>query len=443
MNTSTTIDRTVVCIFDIEGYSRKEPEEQAQALKHFFQSLDDQLTELDDCCPDAYSTGDGAIVSIGRRCRLDGAHCQKFLKFIINFVHQMHNSGLVMRTAANYSELNRVINIKMLKHVQGSFIQSGDSINTASRMMDFCEPREILISESLVKYMKRQGVFDSSLFIENDPLTTKHEEILKTYSYNPPKDDPLLYSPFSATHQYKKFSYFPPLGGEVVRFFMETGLEFELKKIVSQAFDSIKNINFTRNILSWNNIVNVLTQLKYDPDDHVYIISRHDKESNFWTQQNKKMYINYLKTRSQARGIVNQTRVRVYSEEKNMEDDDIHHDLIGLHGPNSYYSITSYDLVKYPRLNSLIFGVTISKKYKYAIIATPAPESMDTTFPDLENIELTLDRYKEYDSAHGPMKAIISANEKYVTLLIQEFEELLKHPALYDIKQERLANVAR
>jgi hypothetical protein len=443
MNKSTIIDRTVVCIFDIEGYSKKEPKDQVAALRNFFESLDKHLDELNDICPDAYSTGDGAIVSIGRRCRLDGDDCLKFLKFIIDFVHQMHTSGLVLRTAANYSELNKVINIKALRHVQGSYIQSGDSINTASRMMDFCEPREILISDSFVDFMKRRGVFDSSLFLKNDPLTTKHEEVLKTYSYKPPKEDTLLYSPFSGTHKYKKFSYFPPLGGDVVRFFMQTGLEFELQKIVSQAFDSIKNINVTRNVLSWNNIVNVLTQLKYDPDDQVYVISRHDKESNFWTQRNKSMYINYLKTRCQSRGVINQTRVRVYNEVMEMAGDDIHHDLIKLHGPNSYYSIASDDLVKCPKLNALIFGVTISKKYKYAIIATPAPESMDTTFPDLENIELTLERYKEYDSAHGPMKAIISANENYVSQLIQEFEDLLKHPALYDIKENRFVNANR
>lgn len=438
---NTTIDRTIVCIFDIEGYSKKEPLEQAAALKHFFDSLNNHLSTLSCLTPDAYSTGDGAIIAIGRKCKITGEVCSKFLNFTIEFVHQMHLVGLIMRTAVNYSEFDRLINIKPYKSIHGAYVQSGDAINKASRMLSFCEPKEILISEPLAEFMKRQGIFNAGLFYKNDPLTTKHKEILETYSYIPPNSDDLLYSPFSPTHQYKKYSYFPPLGGEVVRFFMETGIEFELKKIVSQAFDSIKNINFTRNVLSWNNIVNVLSQLKYDPDDKVYIISRHDKENNFWTQQNKNMYINYLKTRSLPYGSINQFRIRIYGDEKIMRDDDIHHDLIKLHRPRTYFSLAACDLVNSPILNSLIFGATISTKYKYAIIATPAPEAMDTTFPDLENIGLTLERYKEYDSSHGPMKAIISADEKYVLRLINEFEQLLKHPALFDIKQDCLANM--
>jgi len=439
MNNIQELDRTLVAIFDIEGFSKSNPEDQAHAVATFVENLDNILQELNHLVPDAFSTGDGAIISIGRQCKIDKTSTRLFIEFVKNFVLGMLQSGLILRTAVNYSERDRVLIIKDLNSLQGNYVQIGDTINTAARIIAFCEPGEIMINKSVHDLLRGVSLEKEYRFFENDIVRTKHNQDLHTFTYIPPEEEKaFLYSPDSAMHQYKRYNYFPPISGEIVKYLMENGLDFELKKVISNAFESIDHINYTRNMISWNNVINVLIQLTYDPTDTMYVLNRLDRPTNFWTQPRRQIYTEYLKNHAEKHGgYINQTRFRIYDYSKRfegMKEDDIHNDLIELHNTNTYFSLPSNWLFRYERLNELIFGVTVSKRHKYAIIPIPSQESMDVTFPGLDNIGKALIQYKDYDSSHGPMKAVISANTRYVNELIKEFEELLKEPQLGKIK---------
>ena len=221
---------------------------------------------------------------------------------------------------------------------------------------------------------------------------------------------------------------------------MDNGLGFELKKVISNAFEAIKEINYTRQLISYSNVLDVLTQLAYDPYDNVYILNRLDRSANFWTQRGKLAYINKIESYSQQNnGKLNQTRLQVYDPDRNIDrpvipEPDILDILEKLHNPGTFFSIPSYVLHRFEKLDELIFGVTISKNHKYAIIPIPSPESFDLKQPVFREIGKTLAQYKDYDVSHGPMKAIITADSRYVQDLIDEFELILKDPEIIRMK---------
>jgi hypothetical protein len=388
--------------------------------------------------PDAFSTGDGAIVSVGRNCRLDENNTKAFMDFVIDFTSDMLRKGLIVRTAVNYSEDESVLIIDTSKGIQGKYLQIGDAINVLSRIINFCEPREILIGESVHKLLRRMGLEKSYPFFENDPVITKHNEELKTFTYDPSQGQDYLYSPHCAEHRYKKFSYFPPVRSSIIRYFKETGLDFELKNVVTSAFDSVKDLNETMRFISWHSVLDILTQLRYDSSDRVYVLSRNDRAEGFWTQPRKKAYIDYLKSNANKnKGYINQTRIMVYPDRfanELMDLEDIFYDLEKLHNTNTFFRFPSRSLLPYERLNELLFGFTLSTKHKYAIIPMPAPEAMETQRPKLDNIGDTLKLYEKYNVTDGPMKAIITADENYVEELTAEFERLLEEPQIKKIK---------
>lgn len=388
--------------------------------------------------PDAFSTGDGAIVSIGRNCSIDEYSAKAFMDFVVGFTSDMLKKGLILRTAVNYSEDERALIIDTSKGIQGKYLQIGDAINVLSRIISFCEPSEILIGESVHRLLRRKGLETSYPFFKNDPVITKNSEELKTYTYDPSKEQGYLYSPHCAEHRYKKFSYFPPVSSSIIRYFKENGLDFELKNVIAAAFDSIRDLNETKRFISWHNVLDVLTQLRYDDSDRVYVLSRNDRTDGFWTQPRRKAYIEYLENNANKyNGYINQTRIMVYAdsfEEERMDVKDISIELEKLHNTNTYFRFPSRCLLPYEKLNALRFGFTLSTKHKYAIISMPAPEAMDTKRPKLDEIGETMELYEKYNAADGPMRAIITADEKYVEELIDEFERLLEDPQIRKIK---------
>ncbi len=439
MNQIEEIDKSLVAIFEIEGFSNENPETQAILVKSFIEYLNNRLNDLQDFKPDTFSTGDGAIVSVGRNCKLDKQTTKLFLDFVIDFALNVLKKGLIIRTAVNYSEKDRVLIIEGLKGIQGKYIQIGGTIGAATRIINFCEPRELIINKSLHDYLRKVTLEKDYPFFENEPLITKHNVELKTFTYDPPESEKgIFYSPHSPSHHYKKYNYFPLVKSSILKYFMDHGLDFELDDVISKTFDSMRALNDTKSFVSWHNVLEVLIQLNYDPSDSVYVISRNDRASGFWTQPRKNTYINYLKINADKYdGQINQTRVMVYNESLSkglMPKDDIFFDLKKLHKSNTFFSIPASSLIKYEKLSELIFGFTLSKKHKYAIIPIPAPEAMGTNTPKLDNIGKTLKMYENYDVTHGPMKAIITANNKYVEKLIEEMEKLLKDQQIYKIK---------
>lgn len=228
--------------------------------------------------------------------------------------------------------------------------------------------------------------------------------------------------------------------------FVASGLHDELQKVVSNAYGTIEGIDRASTFLSWNNIVDLLTELPYNQNDTVYVVSRNDHAAGFWTQRRKEVYLGYLKANAIASGgFTNQTRIMVYDDSRigrsavamsgdEMPAGDIYHDLMVLHKPKTYYSFPSSRLSSYHKIAELRFGFTLSKTRQFAIIAVPAGIGIDSTEVARLCFGEILQGCEDYEAADGPMKAIVTVNPEYVEGLAREVEALLGDTGAYPLK---------
>lgn len=443
MSKSTTlIDRSLVTILDIEEWSKEAPQDQAELVATFVEKLGDFLESLRTLKPDAFSTGDGAIVSIGREHRLDPEATELFLTNLLDFTRSLLGDGLVVRVAVNTGQRDLTVSVPADSPLRGDIIQVGDTINIAARILTFCEPREVMVSEATVSWLRLCGHQKLFPFRRNDPLVTKHGVTLLTYSYDPPEpptgENKLFYSPRSPSHEYKRFSGFPSIKPETLSSFMPSGLHKELSRVVANAYDSMRAVNDTRTFLSWRNVLKVLVQINYDPTDELLVLSRNERPIGFWTQERREEYLSYLQSNaSRSGGYINQTRVMVHrpiptlpTEKDLMPSSALHEQMLALHKTDSYYAVASTILLaNYDRLSELAFGFTLSTKHRFVVIPVPSPEELEADAVDPKNLRYLLRTYTEYRPADGPFRAVVSADEQFVSELEREMRLLIANHA--------------
>ena len=78
---SKKIQRVLAVIFDIENYSTTNPKKQLFMVGTFIKILIKSLSEIKKLKPDVFSTGDGAIISIGRQCSIGESQIKDLLNF--------------------------------------------------------------------------------------------------------------------------------------------------------------------------------------------------------------------------------------------------------------------------------------------------------------------------------------------------------------------------
>ena len=286
---------TLVAIFDIEAFSERSPEKQEEIVNCFLSSLSSYMERLSELHPDRFSTGDGAIVAIGRNCDIDAKNTKRFLDSAIAFTAELCGNREVMaiRTAVNYSQGDRLV-LAPENLFNGPYVQVGDTINIAARVLSFCEPCEIMVTDRVRWLLWCHGLLEDFPLHHNEPLTTKHGVRLDTYTYNPPDGQAKsLYSPDSALHRYKRFTSVPSIQAGTLRYFLTNRLETELYNVVFTAHAAIGQINDTRTFLSSSEVLHVLTLPNYDPDDTVFVMSRNDRPSGFWTQKRRRQYLTF------------------------------------------------------------------------------------------------------------------------------------------------------
>jgi hypothetical protein len=423
------INRSLVSIFDIEGFSRRSNPQQAALVSSFVDVIEQHLQALSPLHPDVFSTGDGAIVSLGRSCAIDAPSVTGFMTFVIEAMTHLLKEGVIIRTAVHYSERDSIIPLANSPFFKGGYIQIGDTINHATRILGFCEPRELMISDATYQLLQRVSL-DVGSYHRNDPFFTKHGELLRTFTYSPDEaGSKYFYHPDSPWHPYKKYSYFPPVKSDTLEYFANNGLGRELQLVISHAYDAWRLLSDTMSFLSNNNVMQVLCQLQYDPTDKLYVLSRNDIRG-FWEQVRIDTYIQRMKARTTARNpYVNQVRIMVFDKERDdaslMPNTKMFEALESLHATNSFFRYPS-DMLrsKYSRLEELRFGFTVSTKHQYAIVPIPAPDPIAADELRGGRLGAMLSKYTEYNPSDGPMKAIITADKSLVSWLIREFEEL-------------------
>jgi hypothetical protein len=401
MSNFEQIDRSLVAIFDIEAFSEQSPEKQAQMVQVFLTALSETVTQLGKLTPDTFSTGDGAILSIGRNCKVDQAATRHFLDCAIRLTASLCRQGVILRTALHYSEGDRLV-FGTDAALRGQYIQVGDTINVAARVITFCEPREIMLTDAVQSLLRRHDL--EYPLHRNEPLVTKHGVHLHTYTLVPMGDlAENLYSPSSPLQPYKRFIAFPPIKADTLRCFLSNGLDAELRKVVSSAYDAMNYINETKTFLSHSEVLQVLTRPNYDPTDEVYVVSRNDRPSGFWNQKRCNQYMSFLAGHAKRNGgVINQTRIWVYDpdakdEQYLMNPVSIYEGVRKLHRPGTLYRFPSNLLHNYERIAELIFGFTLSKKHRYAIIPVPNADSLDVGRLRGERVGELLQMYKSYE----------------------------------------------
>jgi hypothetical protein len=236
---------------------------------------------------------------------------------------------------------------------------------------------------------------------------------------------------------------FPKIDSEIMRVFAEAGLDSELKNVLDYAYNLMSSIGKTKTFLSNHEVLQVLTSIRYDPDDKVYVVSRDDQQNGFWIQKRRRIYISYLEKNAGQTGHINQTRVKVWDDaqdEKYLEDNeeetllDITMDLKKLHNLKTFFSYPKSALFKYDTISKLLFGFTLSTKHKYAIISVPPIDDLNPRDLTSESFGPTIARYSNYDAADGPMKAIITCDLEYIKKLTCEIEDLLRDPNIIVIR---------
>lgn len=432
-------DRAVVAVVDIESFTTHRPGDQGALVELFIEMLNAGIDALTGLTIDAWSTGDGAIVSLGRVDPIDDETVSRFLDFVVDLIAGLLRAGVVVRTAINYSERDRIVTVPSGSSLRGDFVQVGDGINDAARIITFCEPRELLISDSFFRLLRQLDPLPH-VFHRNDTFRTKHGQLLQTHSYVPSADETgIFYSPNSPLHRYKRFSSFPPIKSETLDYFVHTGLEYEIRKVVSRAYAAMETINDTKTFMSSSEVLKVLIQMQYDQDDDVIIVSRNDQRG-FWNQQRKSEYLSYLRNSCADRKYINQRRILVYpgtddepgvAEGREVlapEEAALIAELKTLHRPNTFFKFPSTFLFQYEDINALKFGFTLSRKYGFAVIPVPAPEDADPGDLNPASIAGLLSRYENYDPLEGPMKAVITADERFIATLMAQYEEILRSP---------------
>jgi hypothetical protein len=142
-------------------------------------------------------------------------------------------------------------------------------------------------------------------------------------------------------------------------------------------------------VLAPNSVIETLVRLDYDPDDSVYVVWRAEGRTNFWTQQRKGVYLDYLKRNVEAQGgTLNQRRVMVYDDRLTLPDvpaedwnvmpaDHIFHALRDLHPEGTFLATPASTLSRYPLVASLRFGFTLSTRHGYVVIPVPFAEDLE------------------------------------------------------------------
>lgn len=436
-----SLERTIVAIVDIESFTQSRPEAQAGMIRRFIEILGDLAEASPQLTVDAWSTGDGAILSVGRVNAIDDDIVHQFLDLVINMMACLIRQGIIVRTAINYSELDRVVAIPDPSPLRGGFVQVGDGINEAARIVAFSEPRELLAGESFLRLLRRLRIPRESEFVKNQTFRTKHGQMLQTYTYKPSgADADAFYSPDSPLHRYKRFSSFPPIKSKTLDYFVKAGLEFEIRKVIEQAYGAMESINETHAFLSSSAVLQVLIQMTYDPDDEVLVVSRND-QPGFWDQARRVDYIRYLRDSTNGCRYINQRRLLVYRggdgnpsqtafacDLASEDEAALIQDLRPLHAPGTFSSFPSTYLFTYQAISSLRYGFTLSKRMGLAIIPVPAPDEAELGTLSPREIAAFMDRYPQYDPLSGPMKAVITADPGYIDDLIREFDGIWKSP---------------
>jgi hypothetical protein len=242
----------------------------------------------------------------------------------------------------------------------------------------------------------------------------------------------------------------PEISETVRREYEAAGAGAVLVRTLSAIDETILLAERDRTLLSSAPVVDVLAELPYDPDDTVYVVWRADRHSNFWTQARKDRYLAHLRDRAAENGgFINQTRIMVFDDrgappdiatpDNILPDDHILFSLLPLHKAGTFLAASQDVLADYPEVAKLRFGYTLSVRHGYAVISIPFAEDIEPSALATDRIADYLGGHRDYNDADGPMRTLITVNQRFVALLLEQTQALIAD----DRVEERQGDVGR
>jgi hypothetical protein len=406
---------------------------QAEIVSHILKEFGRVDKAIPSAKPALSFNGKQAILALGVGSAPDPTEIREFVQFVIGLADGLAAKGVPVRSAIELSQGCK-LTLSPFDGCPEREIPFGPAVDLAAELLAHCQVAEVVVSDSARDLFDEVGILADFPLFRNDPFYARRGIAVYTHSFDPTNSKvSSLYNPHTPSHSYRRFTSLPPIESSTLDSFLSNGLEQELRRVVSGAYDAIIQVTKGETFFTSSDVLDVLTRVNYDPSDLVLVISRNDRPTGFWNQGRKKQYIKFLKENGQLwSGRINQVRVWVFDE--TLEDDlmprtSIFNELAPMHSPKTLFSVSAGLLQNYSILSGLIFGVTVSTKHKYAIISVPSTVQVDSASIETDEISELLWRNRDYSDLDGPMKAIITANEEFVSNLIDEFESLLQDEA--------------
>ena len=400
----------LLAMFDIVGYSRLSRDGQRAAADALWAALG-SVVETMSATPKWRVDGDAAVLYI-TPFALSAADTRRGVIEFLNIARdacirysvpgEYEGGDRQLRVAITYGSLDfhKVTLGSVPSPNSPSWIPLGDVVGSAARLISFCEPGEILLSERVVDDLlfelsltdrmsaitARWGVPNQKPLLSaaplswklwaNPPVRVKHGAVLETYSYVPRDGthDARLYSPRSALQSYKQYSYFPPLDKSTVEQLEEHALTEELRSAVDSAYAAMSQINDTLTFASWSSVLRLLRNIAYDPNDDILVVWRTDsiRESSvtaWWSQPEAEEYLRYLTQNSRVSRF-NQRQLVIHDGNAPPEPPPALREL-HLRNDGTLRALHSVLLHREGYLGRLRFGVTLSRTKEWALISIP------------------------------------------------------------------------
>lgn len=423
-----------VVLLDIVGFSEGGSEEQAECVNDFLKLLETNLSILGGQKFNIFPIGDGSILCIYEETPSPTATTSELpLTFARAMLKTNKDNNFDLRISINYSKIERIISVKHLK-IDTSHIQIGNGINVAERIIHFCEPNEIIVSEDYWDVLFQLKIPIRSQFHSHKKVFVKHMKDLKIFSYLPAEDEKsFIYDLRNEGRQhFRKYAYFPPVKGPIIQRIKNIGLDNDLQQMCAYAYDTLTSINMNKMFISWGGIYETLKKIPTEQEKEILVISREDLKGDFWSTDGAENYLRHLERLS---GQFKHSRIFIYDPHLgSTTPDEIIERLARLHQRGTLKKIDR----EYIPANALLkysFGITIFPNLKCAIAPLPVPLSYDEyvnnlRFTEVENMSL---RYGNRNFENTIFKALVIINEDIINDLTSDFNSLRKHPMIEEI----------
>jgi hypothetical protein len=382
MSESMDIRQGYVLIVDMVSFSEQVPYKQAEWVERFIAVLAESVEiKLNGLEFNVFPTGDGAIIDVAQ--------------------HKMAT-------------------------LHANVIQIGNGINLAERILNFAEPREIVVTSAFWETLANAADSRCELFCIQKDVFVKHMRNVTIHIYNPQSEESAwIAEPREFRNRsHKRYAYFPPMKERTLDRFREVGLEADILQTVEYVYETIAAVNTGYKFISWAPLADVLAAARPEADEEVLVFSRSDYEGHFWTTPGAASYLRKLPSRG-----FNQKRLFIYSDARpdiDLAPTDIVKRLVHLHAAGSLRKLES-GRARLRRLHRFRFGVTLYPERGCLIAPVPAPASYNEYLDIVKFVEepwRIFDRFEERSFANSEFKAFVVADKSLIAELIQEFVDL-------------------